>query len=225
MALDPVSLVNDALMRIGEDPIQSFQDNTANSNAANICFPQSRLFLLSGYPWSFAATWAQLAQISQPVVPGQHYLYQYQLPTTCLHLNSVWYGGTNTPSSSVIGGAPNPYVANLSSVVNVIQFNEEASEWESVGNTILANYPFLGAWFNVDQPDTSIWTSQFAEMMIAHLAWKLAYARAKSSSLQQSMEATYLRVAQTARHTDSTNKPSKPLGMRGYSNTLGIRRY
>lgn len=225
-AFDPISLCNVALIRIGENPISSFNDGTANSIACNTCFPQSRQWLLSTYPWAFANTWTELAQITTSVIPGQHYKYQYQLPVGWLRINSVWFGGSNTPSASVIGGQPNPYVAELSSTPSVIQFNQVSVDWQ-IGpeNTLLSNDPFLGLWYNIDIPDTLQWSAYFGECLLAHLAWQLSFARTKSSAMQQSMEAAYVRISATARHSDSIGQPSQNIGVPGQSNLLGIRRY
>jgi hypothetical protein len=226
-ALDSITLANDALTRIGESPIQSFSDNTAVSNQVAFVWASSRQWLLSDFSWSFAQIWAQLAQISYATVPpGQNYRYGYQLPAGLIRLNSIWYGGSNQPTSSVIGGAANPYTASIGTSTGVPQFNCVLDDWQLIGGgVVLANEPYLGCWYQIDQPDTLTWSPQFGEVMTAHVAWKLAFARAKSAELQTRCEQTYLRVLGVARHNDSIGRPSDIVGQRNYSNLLGIRHY
>lgn len=228
---DDITLVNVALIRIGDDPIQSFEDGTKGSIAANAVFNQSRQYLLSIYPWQFNQKWAQLAQIDNTnssgvtVVPGQFELYQYQLPSDCIRLNEVWYGSAPPPLSGGIGGAGNPYTTPVVPSPGPVFFGDVSVQWRIKGNTLLTNEPFIGVWYSVDIPDTLQWTPYFGELMIAYLAWQLCYVLAKSSSEQDAMRKVYEMTSVTARHSDSLSQPAQQIGARHYSPLLGKRRW
>jgi hypothetical protein len=75
-----IAIINAALARIGELPLQS---EAADGAATHIAVFDSVLaYLLSMYPWSFARTTWQLARLS--TAPSAHYLYAFQLPTDML---------------------------------------------------------------------------------------------------------------------------------------------
>lgn len=228
-ALDPINLTNTALIQIGENPITSFTDFTDVSNAASICWNSSRQFLLSTYPWSFAEKWQQFAQLdpaSLPggVVPGQATLYAYQVPAECIRLNSIYYAGQNS-GNGTIGGAISPFVNPSPSSIpaQTIKFQNLVDRYQVKGNMVLCSYPYIAGWYNTDVTDYLVWTPYFGECMVAHMAWRLAFNRAKTQTLQQSMMDNYIRVSATARHTDSITKESGIVGQKRYSNILGGR--
>ncbi len=66
MPLSQVALASRALIRIGAAPINSFEDDTAEAEIANILFDSAQDALLSSYPWSFATGQIALPQLSEP---------------------------------------------------------------------------------------------------------------------------------------------------------------
>lgn len=77
-----VSICSNALLRLGDKPISSFQDS---SKAATLCanlYPEMRDELLRAHPWNCARKRAMLAPLSAK--PAFDYPYQFQLPADWL---------------------------------------------------------------------------------------------------------------------------------------------
>jgi hypothetical protein len=76
-------IINVALSRLGESPIQSPEDGSAAANAANIVYDIARRAALRDYPWSFAVREADLPRLEQG---GYFYEYAYELPSDCIRV-------------------------------------------------------------------------------------------------------------------------------------------
>lgn len=90
MALSDIGLSSRALVRIGASPINSFNEQTAESEIAGALFPQIRDALLSAYPWSFASAQVTLDQLAS--APIADYSYAYALPNDFLRALSAGNG-------------------------------------------------------------------------------------------------------------------------------------
>lgn len=75
-----IDIINRALVRIGEEPLQSEEAPGADTHLA--VYDSILEMLLSLYPWSFARAVWRLARLS--TAPAQHWAYAYQLPTDLL---------------------------------------------------------------------------------------------------------------------------------------------
>ena len=91
MALNDVALCSRALIRIGANPITSFQDGTAESEIAGALFPSTRDMLLSSYAWSFAT--GQLGLNKLTTSPTADYENAFELPTDFLRAISAGTAG------------------------------------------------------------------------------------------------------------------------------------
>ncbi|MTI08489.1 hypothetical protein [Curvivirga aplysinae] len=91
MALSAVALCSRALLKLGAEPISSFEDGTAESMAASLLYGSTRDAVLSAYPWTFATAQKGLARlVGKPVADFQ---YAYQLPPDFLRILSAGEGG------------------------------------------------------------------------------------------------------------------------------------
>ncbi len=91
MALSAIALCSRALLKLGAEPIATFDDGTAESMAASLLYPSTRDALISAYPWTFATAQKPLARLaSQPIADFQ---YAYQLPPDFLRILSAGQGG------------------------------------------------------------------------------------------------------------------------------------
>ncbi len=90
MALSDIALCSRALIKIGAQPISSFEDGTAQSEIAGALYEQVRDSLLSSYAWNFAVGQVQLVQLSTP--PTADFTYAYELPTDFLRALSAGNG-------------------------------------------------------------------------------------------------------------------------------------
>lgn len=90
MALNDVALCSRALMRIGCEPIASFEDGTAESEIAGALYAPARDALLSAYGWSFATGQMELTRLDD--APLADYKYAYALPNDFLRAMSAGTG-------------------------------------------------------------------------------------------------------------------------------------
>lgn len=91
MALNDIGLCSRALVRLGANPITSFNDGTAESEVAGTLYSSIRDSLLSAYPWTFAT--GQLALSEVVSAPVADYQRSFQLPTDYLRAISAGSGG------------------------------------------------------------------------------------------------------------------------------------
>jgi hypothetical protein len=82
MASSPVEIVNQALLRLGLEVIESLDDDTPRARAAKRMYDQTRDDLLRLAPWNFAQRRVELAQLASNPAWGD--LFAYQLPSDCL---------------------------------------------------------------------------------------------------------------------------------------------
>jgi hypothetical protein len=86
-----IAYVSRALFLIGASSISSFEDATAEAEAAAALYPAARDAMLSSHPWNFAVVQRTLAQLT--VAPVADFEHAYQLPSDYLRALSV---GTET---------------------------------------------------------------------------------------------------------------------------------
>jgi len=89
--LTAIDASTQALLGLGENPIQSFDDGTVEATIAGGLYPSVRDTLLSAHPWSFATLQVALPQLV--TAPVADYAHAYQLPADFLRAISV--GGTS----------------------------------------------------------------------------------------------------------------------------------
>src|SRR5687768_15522866 len=80
-------VVNVAMRLIGQSPIVSLSDGTANANTADDLYEAVRDDLLRSHPWNFATKRVQLARSA--TTPGFEFDYAYVLPADWLRTISV----------------------------------------------------------------------------------------------------------------------------------------
>lgn len=91
MPLSPVALCNRALLKIGAQPIQDFDDDRIESDIALSFYEPIRDAMLSAYPWRFAV--AQVTLSPTIDIPLADYSHVFELPEDCLRVLSL--GGLN----------------------------------------------------------------------------------------------------------------------------------
>lgn len=89
MALNDIGLCSRALIRLGANPITSFNDGTAESEIAGALYGTTRDALLSAYPWTFASGQVALTKLND--APVADYQNAFQLPSD--YLRAVSAGG------------------------------------------------------------------------------------------------------------------------------------
>ncbi|HWL81357.1 MAG TPA: hypothetical protein VNR89_10405 [Roseomonas sp.] len=91
MALSALVLCSRALLKIGAQPIASFDEGTAEAEVAAHLYPLVCDALLSAHPWSFATGQMELPRLVE--TPHADYAYAYQLPPDFLRVLSAGDGG------------------------------------------------------------------------------------------------------------------------------------
>lgn len=89
MALNDIGLCSRALVKLGANPITSFNDGSAESEIAASLYAPTRDALLSAYPWTFAS--GQLALSKLQDAPIADYQNAFQLPID--YLRAISAGG------------------------------------------------------------------------------------------------------------------------------------
>jgi hypothetical protein len=77
-AASPVSICSNALLRLGADPISSFEDGTKHAGLCANLWPTVRDALLRSHSWNCAVRRVQLAPMSK--TPEFDFQNQFQLP-------------------------------------------------------------------------------------------------------------------------------------------------
>jgi len=84
MASD-VQIANAALMKLGHEPIVSFNDESDQARAVNAVYDICRDDVLSAHDWNFATKHVQLAEVVQTVATDE-YAHFYQLPSDYIRI-------------------------------------------------------------------------------------------------------------------------------------------
>lgn len=90
MALTDIALCSRALIRLGAQPITSFDDGSAESEICGALYAQSRDALLSAYGWNFATGQVALSALSEE--PIGEFSNVYALPNDFLRALSAGTG-------------------------------------------------------------------------------------------------------------------------------------
>jgi hypothetical protein len=90
MALSSIALCSNALVKLGAQPIGSFEDPTPEAQVAARLYPALRDALLSAHPWSFAVAQATLPRLAAE--PVADFGAAFQLPVDFLKVISAGSG-------------------------------------------------------------------------------------------------------------------------------------
>ena len=96
MALNDIALCSRALIRLGAQPITSFDDGSAEAEICNALYAQSRDALLSAYGWNFATSQSNLTALDE--IPIGEYSNVFALPNDFLRALTA---GTGHKSSGL----------------------------------------------------------------------------------------------------------------------------
>ena len=90
MALNDVAICSRALIRLGAQPISSFDDGSAESEICGALYSQSRDALLSAYGWNFATAQIELQQMNED--PIGEFSHVFALPNDFLRAMTAGSG-------------------------------------------------------------------------------------------------------------------------------------
>ncbi|WP_159996644.1 hypothetical protein [Roseomonas sp. 18066] len=87
MPLSALVLCSRALLKIGAQPVASFEEGSAEAEVAANLYPSVRDAMLSSHPWSFASGQMDLPRLL--AVPVADFSYAFQLPADFLRVLSA----------------------------------------------------------------------------------------------------------------------------------------
>ena len=87
MTYTKIDLCSRALVKLGAQPISSFEETTAEAKVCAQLYEPTLESLLALYPWRFALVKTELGQLVQ--APTADYKFAYQLPNDCIRVLSA----------------------------------------------------------------------------------------------------------------------------------------
>jgi hypothetical protein len=141
--MNPTSICNQALIRIGEPRITSLTELTTPARSCNEFYEPTRDEVLSGHDWNFARKRAELSEISDaPLFGWEH---QFQLPSDCLRVRQL----------------------------NAFQEDEARPSWEVESGRLLTDEDTAQIIYTFRQTDTTLYSPLFIDALSLKLAIKL----------------------------------------------------
>ena len=186
--MSEVSICNQALSWLGQEPIISLDDETRTAWLCKSNYGPLRDAVLEGHDWKFAMKRYQLpALVPAPVFGWSN---AYPLPSEVLRVKEF----------------------------NLVDFNDETREWdiENVDGRkcIVTNETTCEIKALARVTETTLFTPLFAQALAARLATDLAIPITNSRSLQQDMFSLFMEKMKRAASTDGTQGKSKRLRSR-----------
>ena len=197
-SLSQVDIVNSALIKIGEKPIMSMDDNNSRAQAARYLFPIVSRKLLALHDWSCAKRTVKLMQLTS-VPAGINFAYAYQLPRypECLTVRGISLDGQKFVNTDAYYNTYN----NPKESTYLIEGDKLYSDLESV-------YITYTAFIDVSQMDMKV-----IEVLEWAMASELAYNITSSSSNVAMLRDEYRRALRKSAFRNGLEKqPMQPEG-------------
>ena len=182
-----VEIVNIALARIGESPIQSFEEGSVPANTARLVYDAARRSTLRDYNWNFALATATLARYEEA---PDDFPFAFALPSDCLRVIRLRCAGV-------------PDFRNAPKIPFVLR-----------GGRLLANEPKVLLEYLRDVTDENEFDSKFVEALSYKLASELAMPVKGSAELMASYSNAYQtlvnRAATESAWEEADRRPVNP---------------
>lgn len=197
MATGKLDIINLALMRIGESPIQSIDEGSTPANSAKALYDISRRAVLRDFDWAFAMKTTNLPLLvtEDEDEPG---VYVCLIPSDCLRVVQVMRRegrGHNQNNGTVTIPTTGPNGSGeMSFVGELVQhpFYHFSSEWFRVqGNRLYVRTKVPYVRYIRDEEDTGLFDSKFIEAFSYKLAGELAMPVRQDTQLMASMLNAY----------------------------------
>lgn len=171
-----IQIINQALRYLGEQPINALDEGSEAANIVSDIYDISLETELRSWPFTWATTTAELAQLSDETPPD--FGYAYQLPANYLQFVRI----VSTPSGQTLATwDPWTYV-----------IERYGLEWEIREGKLYCDLSEITIKYIFNQTDTSKWDSHFVEAFSYKLAEKLAIPLAGRNDLEQLYFQKYL---------------------------------
>lgn len=167
-----VEIVNIALARLGESPIQSFEEGSVPANSARLVYDSARRSTLRDYNWNFAVATAELARYAD--TQAGDFPFAFALPSDCLRVIRLRLA---TPPGQVRSRTCGDFGRNLSFTLR--------------GGRLLAHEPKVALEYLRDVTDENEFDAKFIEALTYKLASELAMPVKGSAELMASYSNAY----------------------------------
>jgi hypothetical protein len=161
MALTKFELVSVALMKLGADPIQSFDDPTTIAKSAGKIYEHEKRRILGSYVWKFSLKYASLPRLA--AAPLMQWEYQFSLP-------------------------PDRISDNMFQVFNTDKVDAYSTPHYTVqDNKLLSNFEEIWVRYQYDI-DESMFPTYFEALMVKVMMAEMAFLVTNSSSKEAELK-------------------------------------
>jgi len=174
-----VGVWNQALQRLGTRRVETDTESTAEAEALEAVWDETRLYVLEQYPWSFARTVDQLARLV--ATPGTVWKYWYKLPADTVGILRV---SDDTDNYEWQTGDSIPYER---------QYDDR----------IAADAEAVYLYYLRDVEDMNLWVSSARSALAWRLAYEVAYRLTESTAKADRAEKKYFEELGQAKSQDS----------------------
>jgi len=165
MAISKTSILNNALTRIGANPVTNIDDDTNNARILNRVYELSLRSILSECKWNFATKRANLSLTTDTVdwyYTSESETYVYQRPADAIRIFST---------------------------------NDEDATWRLEGEYILSNTASLGIKYVYYLDEPNKYPASFIDAFVDKLCSEIAYMIVNSQSLGDKYKKLYESVS------------------------------
>ena len=194
---DALSIVNEALLLVGADPIETFGDDTTEQKIATRFYERNKKSVLRSYEWNCAKRRADLTpyvdSLGEPIPPVNGYSHQFNLPKGCIRVLDVFVGDFRPEAD----------------------YNGERA-YSIEGKKLLINEASVSISYTMNIPEAEL-DAHVEEVIILSLAADMCYPLKESNSTTQRLKNEFNEVMFEARTTDSLENPATILRVDGLS--------
>lgn len=205
--IDDILIVNKALIKIAETPIDSLDNaDSKPSRTMKLLLPQAKRFVFRLHPWNALRT-RKVVTLSADT-PAFGFEYKYALPADCLRPLAIQDGiGTYVPFyEASYGGSirqPQQFVVEGKYILTNTEPSEDNNEGETGLNFVYTKMP----------DNLSILDGNLVELLSYYLAVETAYTFTGSVSLKQQLIAEQKECLKMSRAANAQEiAPGIPIG-------------
>ncbi len=158
MAFTDIQICSNALVRLGAQAIQSFDEGTDIATTCGTVYSMKKEFMLAAYPWRFTKKYAQLSRLT--AAPTAQWTYQF-----------------NLPADRITAGLPTVYTDERTYAIPI-------QDYTIIGNVLMSHQPKLWVEYQATV-DEALWAPYFVELMTYVMMDELCFNVTDNSSLKQ----------------------------------------
>lgn len=156
-----IEICSNALVRLGAQPIQSFDEGTNIATACETIYNMKKKYALNAYPWRFSMKFAQLSRLT--AAPAAAWDYQFTLPS-----DRIQDGPACVWTSDDTGDIP-------------------FRDYTLIGNKLLCNEKEIWVQYQYDV-DEANFPPYFTELLVNIMAVELCFLVTDNNSLRQELK-------------------------------------